>query len=67
MQKWAAFDQSIQCLKTESREELFLITLKIDTRFEGKLTCASKNDMKNFAKSKNWGFYWVLLFTVENV
>ena len=23
------------------------MALKIDTKFEGKLTCASKNDMKN--------------------
>ena len=26
------------------------MTLKIDTKFEGKLTCAYKNDMKNLAK-----------------
>ena len=25
------------------------MALKIDTKFEGKLTCASKNDMKNLA------------------
>ena len=25
------------------------MALKIDTKFEGKLTCASKNDMRNFA------------------
>ena len=25
------------------------MALKIDTKFEGKLTCASKNDMSNFA------------------
>ena len=25
------------------------MTLKIDTKFEGKLTCASKNDMRNLA------------------
>ena len=24
------------------------MALKIDTKFEGKLTCASKNDMMNF-------------------
>ena len=25
------------------------MTLKIDAKFEGKLTCASKNDMRNLA------------------
>ena len=25
------------------------MALKIDTKFEGKLTCTSKNDMRNFA------------------
>ena len=25
------------------------MALKTDTKFEGKLTCTSKNDMKNFA------------------
>ena len=25
------------------------MALKIDTKFEGKLTCASKNDIRNFA------------------
>ena len=25
------------------------MALKIDTKFEGKLTCASKNDMRNLA------------------
>ena len=29
--------------------ELCLIALKIDAKFEGKLTCAFKNDMKNLA------------------
>ena len=50
------------------------MTLKIDTKFEGKLTCASKNDMRNLAnfhqstqKSQNWDFNRVLLSKVENV
>ena len=50
------------------------MTLKIDTKFEGKLTCASKNDMRNLAnfhqstqKSQNWDFNRVLLPKVENV
>ena len=40
--KWAAFDQII-CLSYKSTEELCLIALKIDTKFEGKLACISKN------------------------
>ena len=50
------------------------MTLKIDTKFEGKLTCASKTDMRNLAnfhqstqKSQNWDFNRVLLSKVENV
>ena len=31
----------------KSIEELFLMELNIDARFEGKLTCAFKNDMRN--------------------
>ena len=33
----------------ESKEELCLMALKIDGKFEGKLTCAFQNDMKNLA------------------
>ena len=47
---------------------------KIDTKFEGKLTCASKSDMRNLAdfhqstrKSQNWDFDDILLSKVENV
>ena len=49
------------------------MALNIDAVFEGKLTFAFKNDMRNLAnfhhvqKSKNWGFDEVLLFKVENV
>ena len=50
------------------------MTLKIDTKFEGKLTCASKTDMRNLAnfhqstqKSQNSDFNRVLLSKVENV
>ena len=49
------------------------MALKIDTKFEGKLTCASSNDMKDLAnshqstrKSPSWDFYGVLLSKVEN-
>ena len=50
------------------------MALKIDTKFEGKLTCASKNDMRNLAnfhqttqKFQNWDFEGVLLSKVGNV
>ena len=51
------------------------MALKIDTKFEGKLTCASKNDLRNFANFhqstfeslKNRLFSWVLLSKVEHV
>ena len=33
----------------KSTEELDSMTLKIDVKFEGKLTCAFQNDMKNLA------------------
>ena len=33
----------------KSIEELCLMALKIDAKFEGKLTCAFKNDMRNLA------------------
>ena len=35
----------------KSMEELRLMVLKIDAKFEGKLICAFKNDMKNLANS----------------
>ena len=31
----------------KSTEELCLMTMKIDAKFEGELTCAFKNDMRN--------------------
>ena len=44
-----------------STETVCLMALKIDAKFEGKLTCAYKNDMKNLSnfhqstrKSQNW-------------
>ena len=49
------------------------MALKIATEFEGKLTCASKNDLRNLAifhqstKSQNWNFDDILLFKVKNV
>ena len=49
------------------------MALKIDAKFEGKLTCAFKNDrdLANFhqstRKSQNWDFDEILLSKVENV
>ena len=50
------------------------MALNIDVKFEGKLTCAFKNDMRNLAnfhqnvrKSKNLDFDWVLSSKVENL
>ena len=48
------------------------MALNIEATFEGKLTCAFKNDMRNLANfhqsmSKKWNFDGVLLFKVENV
>ena len=55
-------------MSLESIEEWSLMALKIDTKFEEKLTCASKNDMRNLAnfhqstwKSQNWDFDDILL------
>ena len=56
--------------------EFCLMALNIDATFEGKLTCAFKNDMRNLAskfsiehlqKSKNWDFDGILLPKVENL
>ena len=48
--------------------------VNIDAKFEGKLTFAFKNDMRNLGsfhqrtlKSQNWNFYGILLSKVENV
>ena len=43
----------------KSTEELRFITLKIDAKFEGKLTCPFQNDMRNlesFRRLKNSNF-----------
>ena len=36
-------------MRLENTEQLCLMALSVDTKFEGKLTCASKNDMRNLA------------------
>ena len=41
------FVQSIQMFRWRSTEELCLMTLKSDAKFEEKLTVGSKNDMGN--------------------
>ena len=49
---WRGIDLSVQ----NWHGELFLMALKIDAKFEGKLTCAFQNDMKNlsnFIRLKN--------------
>ena len=58
----------------KSIEELFLMELNIDAKFEVKMTCAFKNDEKfstfspeHVRNSKNWNFDGVLLSKVENV
>ena len=63
-----------KCSSLESTEELCLMALKIGKTFEGKLTCASKNDMRNFekfhqstCKSQIWDFDGIILSKVENV
>ena len=51
------------------------MALNIDATFEGKLTCAFKNDMnlaskfspEHVQKSKNWDFDGIVLSKVENV
>ena len=51
------------------------MALNIDVKSEGKLTCAFKNEYKEFSKlslehvqkSKYWDFYWVFLFKVVNI
>ena len=58
-----------------SVEKLCLVALNTDTIFEGKLTCAFKNDMRNYSKfspehvwkSKNSKFDGILLSKVETV
>ena len=36
-------------MRLENTEQLCLMALSVDTKFEGKLTCASKNYMRNLA------------------
>ena len=43
-----------KCLSKKSTEELCLMALNIDTKFEEKLTLAFKNDMKNLTNFPRW-------------
>ena len=50
------------------------MNLKIDAKFEEKLTCGLENDMRNLVnfhqstgKCQNWDFHGILLSKVENV
>ena len=50
------------------------MTLKSDAKFEKKLSCGFKNDMRNLAnfyqstqESQNWDFDGVILSKVENI
>ena len=43
------FLSSILCLSQKGTEELCVITLNNDAKFEQELTCAFKNDMRNLA------------------
>ena len=68
---WAVFDQSI-CLSLKSTEELCLIALKTDAKFEEKLICTFKNGMRNLGnfhqstwKSRNRYFDGILLSKVR--
>ena len=52
----------------KSAEELCFMTLNNDAKFEGKMICTFKNDMRNLGnfiqsnwKSRNWDFDWILL------
>ena len=54
-----SFDKSIQFWSLKSTEELCLMALTIDAKFEGKLICAFKKDMENltnFCRVKNSDF-----------
>ena len=66
------FVQSIQIFRWKSTEELCLMTLKSDAKFEEKLTLGSKNDMRNLinfnassGKSGNLHF-GILLLPIEH-
>ena len=46
---WDPFIQSIKYMSLKFSGDLCFITMNIDARFEGKLICALKDDMRNLA------------------
>ena len=67
---WASFVQSIWRFRWKSIEELCLMTLKSDAKFQGKPSLGSKNDMSNLVifnassgKSENT---YILLLSIAN-
>ena len=64
--------QSLQTFRWESAEELYLMTLKSDAKFEEKLLLSSKNDIRNLVnfnassgKSGNLHFDVILLPNIK--
>ena len=62
---WDPFVQIRKCMSLKLTGELFVMTMKIDTKFEEELTCQLKTDMRNLTDfdlntSKSWkfAFYW---------
>ena len=67
------FVQSIKRLSQKSTEQLYFMTMKSHAKFEEKLTCSLKNDMRNLANSEkntgkcqNWYFHGISLPKEEN-
>ena len=55
-------------------QNLCLMRLKCDAKFEEKLTCALENDLRNLADfhqstwtSQNWDFGGILIYKEENI
>ena len=44
-----SFFQSRKCMSLKFTEELFVMIMKNDAKFEKKLTCGLENDMRNLA------------------
>ena len=70
---WDPLIQSRKIMSLKSTEEICVMTMKNDAKFEEKLTCCLENDMRNLAnfhqstqKCQNWNFDKILLSKVEN-
>ena len=55
---WACFVQSIQRFRWKNTEQLCLMTLKSDAKYEDKLTFGSK---------MTWGIWWILMRAVASL